>query len=135
MADVSSERSAWFAAVRGGEAAAVRELLRRGADPAWRDPSVGSDNETALHDAASLGHCAVIELLLSAGADVNVRSASGWTPLMRACNTGKLAAARLLLAAGADTDARNDEGYTAYGRVPGTCDELLALLRQRGAAL
>src|SRR5262245_28033511 len=128
MAGAAIEPEAWWTAVWGGDVAAVRDLLQLGALPSWRDASLGADDVTALIAAANLGNTALIALLLQAGADVDTRSESGWTPLMRACDTGALEAAQLLLDAGADVNARNDEGYTALGRVPRNCPQLLALL-------
>jgi ankyrin repeat protein len=80
----------------------VNSFLDAGCDPNVPDQRLGLDGAPALHDAACSGDCELIALLLRAGADVNARSASGWTALMRACNGGKLAAARMLLDAGAD---------------------------------
>jgi ankyrin repeat protein len=116
-------------AVRARDIALVRRLLDAGSDPNGKDERLGGDCAPALHDAASLGQCEVIALLLRAGSDVNAPSGSGWTALVRACDDGALDAARMLLDAGADPSARNDEGYTASGRIPGTCPELAALLR------
>ena len=50
-------------------AALVEGLLKRGADPHMRD-TIGS---TPLHIACDAGNIAVVELLLGAGADVNVK--------------------------------------------------------------
>jgi ankyrin repeat protein len=121
-------------AVRAKDIARVSSLLDAGCDPNGPDLRFGLDGAPALHDAANSGDCELIALLLRGGADVNARSASGWTALMRASNAGELAAARMLLDAGADPTLRNDEGYTAWGRIPGTCRELLSLLAQRGGA-
>jgi ankyrin repeat protein len=121
-------------AVRAKDVARVKSLLDAGCDPNIPDLRLGLDGAPALHDAANSGDCDLIALLLRAGADVNSRSASGWTALMRACNAGEMDAVRMLLDAGADPTARNAEGYTARGRVPGPCRELLELLAQRGGA-
>ncbi|HET7538324.1 MAG TPA: ankyrin repeat domain-containing protein [Polyangiaceae bacterium] len=121
-------------AVRAKDVARVKNLLDAGCDPNIPDLRLGLDGAPALHDAAGSGACDLIALLLRAGADVDGRSASGWTPLMRACNAGEIDAARTLLDAGADPTLRNDEGYTAWGRIPGYCRELSELLAQRDGA-
>ena len=60
---------------------AVKLLLDRGADPNSRDPGSGV---TPLMSAASLGHLATADLLLSRGADLKARSNSGLRPVMYA---------------------------------------------------
>ena len=60
-----------MAAARAGNAAAVRLLLDRGADPNAREESLG---ETALMWAAAENHPEAVKLLVARGADVNARS-------------------------------------------------------------
>jgi uncharacterized protein len=50
---------------------------------------------------------------IRSGANVNLRSDSGWTPLMFAAQAGDLATAQLLIARGADVNARANNGTTA----------------------
>jgi ankyrin repeat protein len=129
------DTSALFEAVAAGDIAGARALLSKGVDVNARDPrSPLYDGATALATAAERGLVDMLRLLLELGAEVNARSVSGWTALMRACNSGQTDAARCLLDAGADPDMRNDEGYTAYGRIPGTCLDLMRLFKDRGAA-
>lgn len=123
-----------FDAIRSADIDEVTRALARGADVRSRDPTFGADAETPLIAAASCGQDAVVKLLLSRGADVNVRSGSGWTALMRACNAGHIECARLLLAAGADPNLRNDEGYSALGRIAGDVPELIELLKSHGGS-
>ena len=118
-------------AVYAQDLARVRGLLDAGWDPNARDMRLGADGAPPLQAAF---HCELIALLLRAGAEVNARSLSGWTALMRVCNAGQLEAARMLLDAGADPAVLNDEGYSAWGRIPGDCRELSRLLEQRGGA-
>ena len=56
---------------------------------------------TALHDAAAIGHEAVVEALLSWGAIVDPQDHAGMTPLYLACQEGHLACVLALLKAGA----------------------------------
>lgn len=91
-----------------GKADAARLLLDRGAEVDARGEGwmVG----TALQSAVSGRHPEVVDVLLEAGADPNVRQALGWTPLLGAAHNGDAASVRSLLAAGADPRAINDEG-------------------------
>jgi ankyrin repeat protein len=51
--------------------------------------------------------------LISAGANVNVRTGYGWTALQIAAHNGDLETTRLLIESSADASARNDKGQTA----------------------
>ena len=63
---------------------------------------VNPDNKsTALHFAASKGHNASVEALLSWGAEVNLQNYIGYTPLHLACQHGHLICVLTLLKAGA----------------------------------
>ena len=126
--------AALFDAVERGEFSRVRELLAEEGNINAPDPRTPFfDDQTVLIAAASRGDAEMIKLLLANGAEVDARSASGWTALMRACNAGNYDCARLLLDAGADSTIRNAEGYTAYGRIPGNAPKLLRLFRDRHA--
>ncbi len=119
-------------AVRGGDVAALRTLLDRGADVDER----AGDGATALHWAAYLDDPAAAGLLLDAGADVTVANRAGVTPLSLACVGAGAALVARLLEAGADPNERMAGGETALmmaartGRV-----EVLDVLLDRGAAV
>jgi hypothetical protein len=82
--------AALFDAVDRNDFARVRELTAHGADINVPDPRTPFfDGATVLMSAANRGSTAMVQLLLSDGADVDARSASGWTALMRACNAGR----------------------------------------------
>ena len=70
-------------------------------------------NETALHFAATKGHEAVVEALLSWGANVDPQDHGGATPLYVACQEGHLACVVALLKAGASVylPNTNSGGY------------------------
>ena len=59
------------------------------------------------------GTAEIAEALLAAGATVNVASAAGVTPLMRAAGSGRPDVVRVLLGAGADANAKRDDGRSA----------------------
>jgi hypothetical protein len=95
-------------AASDGDAARVKELLRKGANVNARDES----GHTPLHHAAYRGHAEVAELLLERGADVNARDKDGHTPLHWAAAEGYADVARLLLERGADPSIRDRDGRT-----------------------
>src|SRR6266567_7085376 len=80
-----------FEAVRNGDLATMKTLLRSGVDPNSRN-YVGA---TPLMYAAGFASPECISLLLDSGADVNATSKAGATALMWA--TGHAANVRLLL--------------------------------------
>lgn len=120
-----------LAAVNAGQAAQVRALLRRGANPNARrydgPYGSGSRSSTALMEAATLGNYPIVRALLASGANVNARGYSlhlgaprgegdyhRSTALIEACLRGdneEVAAA--LLAHGAEVNAADKSGGTA----------------------
>lgn len=103
-------------AIAASRSAAVRLLLSLGADPNARTaPSALS--EAALHVAVLClpPHCEdIVDALLAAGADPNIRDALGRTPLHRFATAGKNKwnAIRALLKAGARVNQPADDGRT-----------------------
>lgn len=89
-------------AVRDGNLAEVRRLLRAGADA----KATNRYGITPLSLAAESGNGPAVEALLAAGADANAALANGQSMLMLAARTGNAAAIRALLAKGADVHAR-----------------------------
>ena len=83
-----------------------------------------------LHNASSFGHADVVRLLISHGANPNVRDNWNFTPLHEACDKGKVDVCigtcsyvevwvksvqyhTALLQNGADPNSRNNDGKTA----------------------
>ena len=96
-------------AVRDGDEAAVRVLLRYAADVSAKD----HEGTTPLMQAATkYGGEELILLLLQHGADVSATDHGGDTPLMGAVSRGFDATADLLITHGADVSAKNIDGYT-----------------------
>ncbi len=110
-----------FAACLFGDLEAVKRFLsadpdvvnrRRSASPDLDPTSIGG---TPLYEAARRGEDAIVELLFSAGADVNARHATnGATPLHVSAAMGHVDTALLLLEAGADATATDTE----FGATP-----------------
>jgi ankyrin repeat protein len=73
---------------------------------------VGAAGDSALTRAVKARDLAAVRTLLTARADVNVRSGDGSTPLLWAAHAGDGAIARALIAAGADVNAANRYGVT-----------------------
>jgi ankyrin repeat protein len=115
------------AAVKHGDHAAVRMLLRQHPDVNAAEP----DGTTALHWAVQQNDLETVDLLMAAGADVNVANRYGITPLSVACTNGNAAIVGKLLQARADPNTATPEGETplmtaARTGQPETVKELLA---------
>ena len=92
------------------DAAAVAQLLRKGANPNARN----NYGVTPLSLAATTGHVETLEKLLKAGADPNATVRSGETPLMLASRAGVAEAVTLLLSFKANVNAQETfNGQTA----------------------
>ena len=86
-------------AARDGDVETVRGLIAAGVDV----NAAAGDGMTALHWAAERRDVGLAEILLEAGAEVDVKVRIGaYTPLHMAAGSGSGAMVRLLLAAGAD---------------------------------
>ena len=97
--------------------------------------AVGDDGRTALHQAATAGHVAIVQTLLDAGADVRRRDASGLDAWLLAAPSGQTSVMEALLEAGADPDVVDADGRDALMRAldDGQASAALARwLRERG---
>jgi ankyrin repeat protein len=72
-----------------------------------------NQGEAPLHWAAMLGYEKTIEILLKAGADVNMQHDLYWTPLHFAARNGQEKSAELLVRAKADVDIADCSQWTA----------------------
>lgn len=95
-------------AARRQDPAAVRELLRAGADV--NRPQ--GDGATALHWAAYRNDRETVQLLIASGADVDAANDLGVTPLWLAANNGSAEVVEALLAGGAAANAPLPSGET-----------------------
>jgi ankyrin repeat protein len=124
----------WKAAVKAGNAAALRLLLDTGADVDARD----EHGQTALMNAARDGHTEVVRLLVERGADLDHTAKYNLSAIMLAVINGRDAIVGVLADAGADlaikgTGAPGFAGKTALDLAVGADRVIaMALLRDRG---
>jgi ankyrin repeat protein len=71
------------------------------------------ENETALHITALCGHDLTAVALIRRGANVNIQTIGGWTPLHNASWYGKILIIRILLAHGSDIGAKYKNKWTS----------------------
>ena len=116
-------------AARAGDASRVGDLLGRGARVNAR-VLLGNGLGTAISEAAAGGFSKIVQLLLSAGAAVDLIDNNGWTALMSADNRDVI---RVLLDAGADLDAMDVNGWTALMLLDDI--DLVEFLLAEGAAI
>ena len=100
-------KTALMQAASYGHTIVMRLLLERGANPNVADHNDRTALLASVHSSTRRNREAV-ELLLAHGAQANVRSRSGWTPLMLACLWGDAEVVALLLQHGADPAAFTD---------------------------
>ena len=77
------------------------------------DAACTTTGDAPLHFVAAWDDVRGIELLVGAGATVDIRGDMGFTPLAQAVSSGSVAAARLLLSLGASAEIKTD-----FGRSP-----------------
>lgn len=119
-------------AVKQNDAAAVGELIRRGANV--NEPDASQDFPLII--AAYQGRTQIVKLLLEAGADVSVVDPGmKATALHAAAYAGQAAAARLLIQHGIDIDKQGPHnGYTAlHDAVWQNHAEVVQVLLEAGA--
>ena len=97
-------------AARAGDAARVRELVGKGADP---NKPAGGNGWTPLLHAVHKHQLSSVEALLDAGADPNRAAPNGTTPLMMAAGYGATEVVALLIRRGADVKRTNADGESA----------------------
>jgi uncharacterized protein len=106
-------QTALMTCARAGSIVPVKLLLDRGAYANAKEVQKG---QTALMWAAAQKHAEVAEALIGHGADVHVRSKSGFTPLLFAARAGDVESSRVLLKAGADVN----ESVQVKNGIPGS---------------
>lgn len=119
-------------AAEDGDTLAIERLL---ADGHSADERGWRSGETALFAAAATGQTDAIKLLLSKGANPNIRDRTGDTPLDSAVTGRHVEAVKLLISAGSDVNSSAGSGLTPlmYGVFSGDLDTVRELL-QHGAS-
>ncbi len=115
-----------------GSTQTARQLIEAGVDINVQDV----DRRTALIEALTTENDVppeLISLLIERGADVNVRIATGLTPLMIAVS-GSPRLVRMLVEAGADINAKDDSGVSVL-RMAKDNPENVRILEEAGARL
>jgi len=102
---MTAKSNALVAAVKKGDLAGTRRLLRNGWDPNTRD----ADGMTALMWAARKGHPKLMELLVAAGADPKAQDLTGETALHHAVTGKHRRVIHALVEGGADVNAKDHE--------------------------
>ena len=92
---------------------AVKKLLAEGADINELTEVGGAGTVTPLFMATGYNDD-IAKLLIAKGADVNIKTGRGVTPLMKACTWGKEEVARLLVSKGADVNAKSNDGTGVF---------------------
>ncbi|MGH2453317.1 MAG: ankyrin repeat domain-containing protein [bacterium] len=124
-----------------GHPEAVRLLLARGASA--QGVSQNTTGNTPFHSALASHDAGVateprrqiVQLLLAAGAEVELPDASGCTPLHLAAHDGDVELIGAFLARGADVNPRQDKGQTPLGvAIAAGHAEAAALLRRHGGS-
>ena len=72
---------------------------------------LSAHNHTVLHFAV-LDHASRVQVLIDAGADIDTKNNSGWSPLHYACEQGVLDVVKMLVEAGAGVRSQTDAGQT-----------------------
>jgi len=67
----------------------------------------------SLHSAVQRGDVKIVEQHIAAGSDLNIKDASGWTPLQQAAMKGDLPIVEALVQGGANVGEPGPQGKTA----------------------
>lgn len=115
-------------AAAAGDVAATMKCLTSGADIEETSAGIG---ETAFMLAASNGHCEILHILLSNGANIDATNGKGWTTLMLAARSGNLEVVDLLTSRGADVNHASPDRWTALAEAAcrGNVAIMILLLR------
>lgn len=98
-------------AAKKGDETEISNLIASGADPNESDGLA-----YPLHWAAMNGHVASVEVLLAAGASMEVQSSMLGTPIHASARMGRINTLAVLLDAGADLNARDKNKFTPLMR-------------------
>ncbi|KAL6905000.1 putative ankyrin repeat-containing protein [Trichoderma evansii] len=128
-------------ATKGGHTTAVEQILKKGADPDFRDTAYATplhwaacNMETPLHWAAKADHVAAIKLLIACDAEIDSKDKLWRTPLHEAAKCGQKATIKLLLESGANINSKDRRDTTPLDLARRTGEtESMNLLLESGA--
>ena len=106
----------WEAIWYNDDPPAVGRFLHAQGDPNSKD----SDGAPLLVQAAYKGRLKTAQMLVAAGASLELQDSSGWTALIGAAANGELAMVQYLLGVGADPRAVDKKGNSAKSWRRGT---------------
>jgi len=132
--EVSTGSQALIQAAASGNLTEVKRLHKAGVE---LNTKMGSEQTTALIEAAKHGHIKIVGLLLGAGVDIAQQDAQGNSVLMHAVKARHLEQVKLLRQNGADLNAHNLADETvlmAACSVMGNKDTVRYLLKKRSNA-
>lgn len=95
-----------YAAILAGKADAIKGLLEKGFNPNYLMPNFAK--RSALHAAAEFGSVELIHVLLSYGADPNIKDTYGITPAFLAASRNHFDSVLLLVDSGALLNIRTN---------------------------
>jgi uncharacterized protein len=114
-------------AALAGNLPVCRMLVEHGAE-------YDTEGWTPLIYAASKGHDAVVDYLLSLDVDIDATSENGTTALMMAAQAGRITTVKLLLQHKADVNVKNQSGLTAMAWAQARKNtDIVKLLKAAGA--
>ncbi|XP_059902884.1 ankyrin repeat and SOCS box protein 3-like isoform X1 [Gadus macrocephalus] len=124
-------------AARAGETGCVREVLSMAAASGVFIEYVNTratNGQTAVFMAAAEGHTDIVKLLATAGANINVKDASGLTPLLAAVSNDKPATAMALIRKGRAVHVTDVSGQSCLHLASAQgSSELVSMLLRFGA--
>ena len=113
-ADSETYRSL-FDAIKKQQVDTIEDLIRNGIDVNIK----AFMNATPLHYAVFVNaDVAVLQCLVSLGANANVKDESGWTPLHEAVAKGNIESVQFLVSNGADVHTQDEFGLTPLAIAP-----------------
>ncbi len=89
-------------AIVTGRLEQVKELIKKGADPKWRDPA--GNGKTAMVRAVMSGKLEIVKFLKESGVDLHAPDGSGRYPVYFCCIGSNVELLKYLLANGCDKD-------------------------------